>query len=104
MILASTLSMPGCTSWNGRWSGEGKLYAKTRTFSTLTTIAKAKALAETGYYRYSFGDGWVAGVSVKQVDAAEARRINKASQGFFGYDWMIESLIRTGKIESEASR
>lgn len=98
MILAFTLSMPGCASWNGRWSGEGKLYAKTVQTRGRLKDETAHAIAETGYYHYSFGDGWTAGVSVKQVDTAEARRLTKASQGFCGYDWMVDQIIRHGTI------
>lgn len=99
MTLAFILSMPGCGSWNGRWSGEGKKYAKVETFPrTKKAAMKAAEIVKTGYYRYSFGDGWAAGVTVKQVDAAEARQLRAASQGFCGYDWMVASIIREGKI------
>lgn len=104
MILTFELSMPSVNSWSGRWSGEGKCYAIVRTFTSKKAIAKAEEIAKVGYYHYSFGDGWAAGVSVKQVDAAEARRLRKASRGFCGYDWMVESILNKGKIEAETRR
>lgn len=48
------------------------------------------------YYRWS--DGWEACVTVELVDSREKRRRLKNSAGFSSYNWMIESLILTGKI------
>ena len=98
MILSFTLSMPGVNSWNGKWSGEGEFYAKTINFGK---SQKAKEILGKGYYHYSFGDGWAAGVSVKQVDAKEAAKIRRISSGFCGYDWMVDSIIWNGKIKAD---
>lgn len=102
MILAFLLSMPGCASWNGRW--KGNIYAKTIQTRGRLSDLKAADILRTGYYHYNFGDGWTASVSVKEVDAAEARRLRKASRGFCGYDWMVESILNKGQIEPEVRR
>ena len=47
MILSFTLSMPGNNSWNGKWSGAGKLYAKVINFGrTKKAIAKANEILD----------------------------------------------------------
>ncbi len=96
MILAFTLSMPGAASWNGRWSGEGRLYVKVQTMSTKALKAKAESLI--GHHSYGWSDGWRASVAVREVDAKEARQLRRKSNGFCGYDWMVGSLLKHGKI------
>ena len=97
MILSFTLSMPNNNAWNGRWSGENNLYAKVINFGR---SKKALEILEKKYYHYNFGDGWAAGVSVEEVDSKQANKIRKASQGFCGYDWMVESIKLNGEIRS----
>ena len=89
MIFCFTLSMPGVASWNGKWSGENKLYAKVINFGTRV---RAREILDIGYFHYNFGDGWSAGIKVKEVDAGEAAKIRRKSSGFCGYDWMIDSI------------
>ena len=97
MIIAFTLTMPGVGSWNGKWTGEGRLYCITKTFTGKKGTAKAeKLLAEKSWY-YSWNDGWGASISAKHVDGQEAARMRKQSQGFYGYDWMVDSIIMYGK-------
>jgi len=91
MILSFTLSMPGVSSWNGKWTGDGTLYARVQKFGKKSDWAQE--ILKRGYFSYFFGDGWRAGVTVKEVDAKEAARIRKHSAGFCGYDWMITSII-----------
>lgn len=93
-IVVFTLTMPGVSSWDGRWSGEDKLYAVTRTMKA----PDIEKLDES--YIYSFGDGWVARVFAKMVDPVAARKIQKKSSGFHGYEWMVESIIQYGEIRS----
>lgn len=97
MILSFTLSMPNNNAWDGKWSGEGKLYAVTRSFSSGNK--RAQQILDKGYFTYNFGDGWTAGIHVRKVDAKEAARIRKKSRGFYGYDWMVKSIILELKIE-----
>jgi hypothetical protein len=102
MILSFTLSMPSANSWNGKWSGEDTLYARTINFGKgKKAVEEAQAILKTRYYSYSFGDGWVAGVTVKEVKAKEAATIRKKSRGFCGYDWMIDSIRDHGMIKTK---
>jgi hypothetical protein len=96
MQFAYLLSMPGAASWNGKWSGEGRIYAIVENVTSQKAIAKRTELV--GHHSYGFSDGWRASVEVKQVDPKEARALRKASQGFCGYDWMVDSLKSYGKI------
>ena len=99
MILSFTLSMPNNNSWNGKWSGENNFYAKVINFGrTKKATKEAEEILENGYYYYNFGDGWGAGVTVKEVNAKEAAQIRRKSQGFCGYDWMIDSIREFGEI------
>jgi hypothetical protein len=98
MKLVFTLSMPGCASWNGRWSGAGKLYAIVRGFNGKKGREKAQAILTKGYFSYGWSDGWRAGISVKEVTQSEVRQIRRTAQGFCGYDWMVDSIVNHGAI------
>ena len=101
MILAFMLSMPSNSAWNGKWTGDGKIYAIVHNFGRGKKAAEAAAkIRDKGYYTYNFGDGWTAGITVKEVDAKEARRIRAKSGGFWGYDWMVESIRMYGEIKT----
>lgn len=91
-MIAFFLSMPHVASWNGQWSGEGKIYARVRKDSDVPK----EYVDQT--FEYTWSDGWGASVSVEHVDAKEAAKIRKQSAGFCGYDWMIDSIIDHGKI------
>ena len=97
MLLCFELSMPNNNSWNGKWSGEGNLYARVRNVRS-EKVAKKLLAAESWYY--NFGDGWSANVSVKETDATAARKIRKQSKGFCGYDWMIDSIFTHDEIRT----
>jgi hypothetical protein len=90
--------MPGSPSWNGRWSGEGRCYAILKKFTSLKAKKKAAELIAARSFAYRWDDGWYASISVKEVAKTEARQIRKASQGFCGYDWMVESILERGTI------
>lgn len=96
MFLSFELSMPSNNSWNGKWTGDDKLYAIVRKFRKPPEV-DGKQLAG-GQFTYSFGDGWVACVTVREVTPAAAKKLRKDSQGFCGYGWMIDSILRHGKI------
>ena len=98
--LQFTLSMPGKGSWNGKWSGEGNLYAKVRKFSS-SKKNQANPFLKEDTYSFSWPDGWRASVNVKEIDSATARKVNKASRGFCGYDWMIDSILSKGYITAD---
>jgi hypothetical protein len=97
MILAFFLSMPGCPSWNGKWSGDGKKYCVTRKFTGAKSLENAAKILQEGYYTYGWSDGWCAGIEVKVVDSRQATKLRKESQGFAGYDWMVDTIIQYGR-------
>ncbi len=87
------LSMPGVNTWNGRWSGEAKRYAIVRTVEhELITLCPHLS------WGYNFGDGWYASVAGRIMNSGERA---KKSDGFCGYDWMVDSIIRYGSILNE---
>lgn len=100
MILVFTLSMPGCSSWNGKWSGEGEKYVIVKTFLSKQSIEQGKQILKKGYFDYSFGDGWRAGIDVDQVTSQQAAKLRKQSDGFCGYDWMVNSIIEHNEIRT----
>lgn len=52
-------------------------------------------------FHYSWDDGWGACVSVSRMSAQEARKLERLSSGFCGYDWMITSIIKDGYIHTK---
>lgn len=98
-ILSFTLSMPNNNAWNGKWSGRDNLYAITKKYpDTIKGRTRAALIAEPMSYYYNFGDGWGASIAVQIVDAKQARMIRSKSQGFCGYEWMVESIFQHGRI------
>lgn len=91
-MIAFFLSMPHVASWNSEWSGEGKIYARLRRDNQVPKEYINQS------FEYRWDDGWEASVEVKKVDSKEAANIRKKSAGFYGYDWMIDSIIDHGKI------
>lgn len=100
MLIEFKLSMPNIGSWNGKWTGEGKYYAVIRNFPK-SKEEVAKRILDQGYFYYNFGDGWGASITARQVDSKEASKIRKKSSGFYGYEWMIDSIIKNNKIICE---
>ncbi len=76
------LSMPSNNSWNGKWSGAENRY----TIAKVVTEKTAKRIKD--YYSYAFGDGWVAGITVRKAKPRE-----KATGKFCGYDWMVNEIV-----------
>ena len=90
------LTMPGIGSWNGKWSGNGRYYAKTR-----RVFYRNKNLCpnlKEGRFSYRWDDGWCASIEVKYVTPSEAKKAEKQSNGFCGYEWMIDDLCKFGTI------
>ena len=94
-MIIFELSMPNCGSWNGMWSGEGRTYAR-----TLKNYQVPKEIVGKDFF-YRWDDGWTACVSIRKIDCKEAKKIMKNSVGFHGYDWMIKSILKYGKILSK---
>lgn len=98
-LVAFTLSMPNRGSWDGRWSGEGTVYAIVR-----NVPHKDRPAGLIGSHSYAWNDGWCAMVTARDVDSSEARRLRAASKGFCGYDWMVNSLLIDGRILASHER
>lgn len=96
--FAFLLTMPNNNAWNGKWTGEGRCYARVRSFSQRAYKEQLSKLV--GNHYYNFGDGWGANVEVKLVDAATKRKLIKETAGFCGYEWMIDSLVLHGSIRA----
>lgn len=99
MLLVFILSMPNVGSWNGKWSGENDYYARVKSFVSKIDKEKAQRILKEEYYHYNFGDGWSAGVTIKEVNRNEANKIRRKTKGFCGYEWMIKSIINHGEIK-----
>jgi hypothetical protein len=97
MKLVFTLRMPRANTPGG-WTGADKVYARVFPLASKAATREAEALATPGRYGYDFGGGWCASVRVQVVDDARGRAVKKASVGFAGYDWMIDSIRRLGSI------
>lgn len=100
--IAFILSMPNVGSWNGKWTGEGNLYAVVKKFTDRWFEKNKHKFMNGGYY--NFGDGWGASIDCKEVCSDEARLIRRRSKGFCGYEWMIDSLIWEGEILNTEER
>lgn len=88
--IAFRLSMPGCASWNGQWTGADRNYVLVR------NVRESRAADFVGRsWSYSFGDGWVASINAREMQPRERVK----SDGFCGYDWMVDSILRCGRIE-----
>lgn len=104
-MIAFLLSMPGVGSWNGRWSGEGRVYAKVVSLGRSKDAgAREAAIIDGSPYRYDFGDGWAASVSARLIEPSEARKLRRQTAGFCGYDWMVDEIVDKGRILSLAER
>lgn len=98
MTLAFFLSMPGCPSWNGKWSGDGRKYVIVKTFRGAKQEANAQGILLHGCYHYRWDDGWSAAIEVVKVEKNEAASLRRTSDGFCGYDWMVDTIVAYGKI------
>jgi hypothetical protein len=89
--------MPGRSSWNGGWTGEGRNYALVR---ELSDDQVAKLFARGTRWTHRWSDGWCAEVIARVVPAGE--ELTK-SDGFHGYAWMVDNLLSTGSLYSEVT-
>ena len=94
-MISFELSMPNKGSWDGKWSREGQLFVRTRRERDVPKEYWNKSF----FYRWD--DGWTACVTTTRVSCAEAKKLDRKSKGFCGYDWMIASIIRHGAIGTE---
>ena len=92
-LMSFTLTMPGRGGWNGQWSGSDRLYVDVRRRPPGCEITQCD-------FHYHWADGWTACVSARVVDAKEAERLRRKTNGFAGHDWMIDSILSKGRIEA----
>lgn len=100
-LVSFELTMPNVGSWNGKWTGADRKYyiVKQLKEATLSRGHFAKLRKDhTDSWYCNLGKGWWANVTARIVDAKTARQHRKASVGFYGYEWMIDSIINTGKV------
>lgn len=102
MKIAYILTMPNIGSWNGSWTGSTNLYARTR--GVFKDKSKQKELLDRKNFFYDFGDGWGANVEMSLVTESEANKMNKITRGFYGYEWMINSIEQFGEILNSKQR
>lgn len=96
------LTMPKNNSWNGKWTGEGRLFAYSQ-----VAFRRGKAIfpnLKEGNFYYDFDDGWVAKVEVKYVTLSEARQVMRRSEGFGSYSWMCDEIMNLGRIKTVQER
>lgn len=101
--IAYILTMPNIGSWNGQFSGSGKFYCTVKSYPIESDIPK-KVLSMGYGYHYDFGDGWSANVKAEKIKGNQKAKYKKASQGFYGYEWMIKEIETFGRIKTLTER
>ncbi len=86
------LSMPGRSSWNGKWSGQDKNYSRVCKLTDAQAERLLGAQSEKSWL-HRWSDGWCACVTARVL--AVGVRVKK-SDGFSGYDWMIDNILAHG--------
>jgi len=85
-----TLTMPGRGSWDGGWSGSERNYIIMRSLPQSTIEWLQLANGGSRRWSYNFRDGWRASI---EAHVLPPRIKAKKSDGFCGYDWMVDSII-----------
>ena len=98
MILSFQLTMPNVGSWNGKWTGESNGYFKCINVSKSKAVEIVPDECKSNSFHYSWNDGWGANVEVKRITSSEKRKLEKNTSGFYGYEWMIDSILKNNKI------
>jgi hypothetical protein len=101
MILSFTLTMPQNGAWNGKWTGDDKLFCKMHDFGRGKLANNNARFLQGKNFKHDFGDGWAANIKVEKVTAIKAALLKKKSTGFSTYGWMIDSIIEHGEIKSK---
>ena len=94
------LTMPGKASWNGRWSGEGSNYTIIKKLSDKKVIELLPG-DKAASWHYRWNDGWCACVTARIVKPKE--KLIK-SNGFCGYDWMVNNILLYGTIKEPGEK
>lgn len=107
MKISFQLTMPNVGSWNGKWTGADKKYYVIRSYrghEANKILGKFFQEGQKTVFRYDFGDGWIAAVTMEVVDTKEGNKRQKASAGFCGYEWMIDEILKHGRILTKQER
>jgi len=102
--LSFELTMPNVGSWNGKWTGDNKRYFVIRQVTNDFFKGRIEPLLDGKVFQnfyYNFGDGWGANVHIEIIDSKEGRKRLKNSAGFCGYEWMVNSIMKYGKITTD---
>lgn len=94
-MIVFSLSFPTNGAWNGKFTGEGNLYAKTKDIRNKDEVS---SLIKGSPYSYRWDDGWTVLIEVYEMNGKEVTKIRRKSKGFMGYDWMIKSILEHRKI------
>ena len=98
MFLSFELTMPNVGSWDGKWAGSKKPYFEFRKIDKKIGIQFMEGQESKNFY-YNFGDDWRAKVKVKKILSKEKNKLERISAGFCNYEWMIDSILKNGKIK-----
>lgn len=95
VVVKFILTMSKIGSWNGKWSGTDKEYA------LYQEVTEFKWVCLKNEYFYDFGDGWE--VCIKVINPAVTpelgwSRRHVCTDGFCGYEWMVDAILLRGKI------
>lgn len=97
------LTMPNIGSWDGKFSGEGRLNCVVKSYNKDSSIPE-KVLSMKYGFHYNFGDGWAANITAKEITVKEKSKYKKESKGFYGYEWMITEIEDCGRIKTLEER
>jgi hypothetical protein len=85
MILQFELTISNHNTCDGIIENKGRYFIH-------LNVAKLKANKLNGRnFRYSFGDGWETTITV-------SKNKRQKSNGFLGYDWMVDDILKYDKI------
>lgn len=90
-------------SHNGKWGGQTLVFAKSkRLYKEQEQFLQSKGIStnlgdQTTFF-HDFGDGWTAKVTMTVGRVRDFKEIMKQSKGFYGYDWMIDNILKYGRI------
>jgi len=90
------LTMPNRNSWNNKWTGDGRGFYVVKRYTDKSPVLECVDKSNSHYY--NFGDGWGASVEIKRVAREEAAKYKKRSEGFQGYNWMVDQIEEHGRI------
>jgi hypothetical protein len=107
-LVEFRLSMPGdLPSWNGKWSGAKMNYFVVRELSD-EALSRLFDIASGRFdltkcrriWTHRWNDGWAAQVSARVLSADEEL---PESDGFNGYDWMVDNILQKGDPHGEVT-